>query len=471
MRRGESTRHNKVLPTDERSSQRQLLSLALINQRAHTLARSPALLLRSRRLSPGKSLQIISEPTPSFRRQLLADGSPGSLRSSEAMQSDPRGPMESASSGLDWSTVGRLRQDCDRLADRALDELSKLTEPGVSACPRATGKQDLYAALKAHHSSNTTLEAFWQQTMNVPHWVDFEQISRGQEVFYKHALAMIVGFAFQGFIGESVVGPVEVLVRTGGLSPRNLMRRVLSTFQWVLEVTESLQSVQPLGKGHESTVRVRLLHASHRRRLLSMKLDNPKYFDVERYGIPINTYDNILTISFFCCNPIWVQLPQFGIRLSTDEETDFIALYRYLAYLLGTPDSYFATVGTANATMTALFANKGRPTDASRELAENFINSLADHRPIYISRGFLEAGSRYMNGNELCDELKLGQPGLINRACFTSFCWLIWLLSVVHKVSPAVEQWSANVRITSSNLTLYFADCSYSTSGGSFPEW
>ena len=180
-----------------------------------------------------------------------------------------------------------------------------------------------------------------------------------------------------------------------------------------------------------------------------MTHDNPKYFDVERYGFPINNYDNILTMSFFCCNPIWVQIPHFGIRLSKEEETDFIALYRYLAYLLGTPDSYFATAGTAKATMTALFANKGRPTDASRELAENFIDSLADRQPVCISRGFLEAGSRSMNGNELCDELKLGRPGLVNHVCFTSFCWLIWLLSVVQKVSPAVEQWSANVRITS----------------------
>ena len=154
----------------------------------------------------------------------------------------------SASSGLDRCTVGRLRQDCDELADGALDELLKLAEPGVSACPHVKVKRDLYAALKAHHSSNPALEAFWQQIMNVPHWVDFDQISRGQAVFYKYALAMTVGFAFQGFIGESVVGPVEVLVRTGGLSSRNLVKRLVEIFQWVLEVTESLQSIQPLGK-------------------------------------------------------------------------------------------------------------------------------------------------------------------------------------------------------------------------------
>ena len=63
--------------------------------------------------------------------------------------------------------------------------------------------------------------------------------------------------------------------------------------------------------------------------------------------------DNILTVTFFCCNPIWTQLPQFGIHLSDQDIADSVALYRYLSYLLGSPDEYFASSATAKTTMDA----------------------------------------------------------------------------------------------------------------------
>ena len=356
-------------------------------------------------------------------------------------------PSDVALPDLDQESLQALRHTHDELASQALERLLLLAGLDQASCGHGKGKKDLYTTLQEHHASDPILAEFWNQTISVPDWVDWPQIERGQTIFYRHAVANIVGFALQGFIGENAAafGPAEVLIRTGGLSTRNLLRRVMETFQWLIEATESLESIQPLGKGHISTVRVRLLHASVRRRILALAGTHPGYFDTAEYGTPINTYDSILTVTFFCCNPIWIQLPRLGIQLSSLEKADFIALYRYLSYLLGTPASYFASPEAAKATMETMLAHKGKPSEASRTIANNFIDCLADREPVYISRGFLEAGSRSMNGDELCDRLGLGKPTLVNYACFTGFCWLIRLTHGIQRLSPAADEWVIQV--------------------------
>ena len=107
-------------------------------------------------------------------------------------------------------------------------------------------------------------------------------------------------------MGENVVasGPAEVLSRTGGLLSQNLLQRVKDTSLWVLDITESLESVQPGGAGFEATVRVRLLHAWVRKGMQDIMRTRPSYFNEAANGVPINTYDSVLRISFFYCNPI-----------------------------------------------------------------------------------------------------------------------------------------------------------------------
>lgn len=91
----------------------------------------------------------------------------------------------------------------------------------------------------------------------------------------------------------------EVLARTGGFSPKVAKHRLYETTQHILQVTASLQSIQPLGDGFASSLRVRLLHASVRRRILALAAQMPSYYSVPEYGIPINDLDCIGTIATF----------------------------------------------------------------------------------------------------------------------------------------------------------------------------
>jgi hypothetical protein len=60
-------------------------------------------------------------------------------------------------------------------------------------------KRDLYELLKKHKEHDRKLKEFWDQVTTIPEWVDWEEIQRGQDVFYRYGAAMIVGVRFPIF--------------------------------------------------------------------------------------------------------------------------------------------------------------------------------------------------------------------------------------------------------------------------------
>lgn len=98
---------------------------------------------------------------------------------------------------------------------------------------------------------------------------------------------------------SAVPGVAEVLARTGGFTTRVLLRRLMETFQWLLQVTHSLQFIQPGGEAWISTIKVRLLHASVRQRIMRLSEARPEYFDIKKFGVPANKLDSIHSIGEF----------------------------------------------------------------------------------------------------------------------------------------------------------------------------
>ena len=341
------------------------------------------------------------------------------------------------------SDLHPLRYQYDELGSKVVN---KLQEIAAQTKEKQSGHQgeyvDLYALLRDHHSEHEVLTRFWNEVYAVPEWVDWEQLRRGQRFFYRYAPANIMGFALQGFMGENsaAAGVVEVLVRTGGFSTRKLLRRLLETFQFILQVTESLEALQPGGTGHITTIRVRLLHSSVRERILRNIKIKPDYFDMETAGVPVNILDSIHSISTFSCNHTWLQLPFLGVRPSPQETADYIALFRYVGYVLGTPDEYFETTARAKATMESMLVHESRLTPTSSVVAYNFIQCLTDLPPVNLSAQFIEAGSRVLNGDEFCDKLGLGHPGLYAYTCFRGYCRLVALIAFLQQTIPAVDK-------------------------------
>lgn len=339
-----------------------------------------------------------------------------------------------------------MRDQYDELGSRTVTQLQKIAQEKKKGIDNATGNVpfhlDFYGLLKDHHEQDPVLEQFWTEVHDVPPWVDWAQIQRGQRFFYRYALANIMGFALQGFMGDNAAAPgtAEVLVRTGGFSTKLLFRRLLENFQLLLQVTHSLEMLQPGGEGHLTAIRVRLLHSAVRERILKISKTRPNYFDTQAYGVPANLLDSVHAIATFSCNHFWLQLPKMGIRVTQQECADYIAVWRYVGYILGVPGEYFNSVERSKAIMESMLYHEFRVTDTSKSLGHNFIQCLVDLPPVNISKEFIEAGSRVINGDRICDQLELGSPGYIAYASFRGYCWLVQLLNLLQSLHKGIDE-------------------------------
>lgn len=310
--------------------------------------------------------------------------------------------------------VGTRRKD---------DEKDSIEAEGESDATAKPPSRDLYAVLKEHVEEDELLRSFWKEITTVPPWVDWDQIKRGQDVFYRYGGACLTGLAYQSLLGGmGAARVVETLARTGGFSTKVARGRLFETTQHILQCTKSLESIQPGGEGFASTIRVRLLHAAVRQRIMKLRSTNPGYYNIQAWGIPINDLDSMATIATFSATLVWLSLPRQGIYLRPQEIEDYIALWRYIGYLIGCPTEYFETPAKAKAITEALLLYEVHPTDTSRILANNIIRSLEGQPPGYASADFLIASARWLNGNDLCDELGLPRPSIYYWALMAGQC-------------------------------------------------
>ena len=357
-----------------------------------------------------------------------------------------------------------LKQSYDVLGEQVLDRLNELSPPPQKELPRNNSrftapipkgddvrveekeatkspKRDLYAILKEHKDGDELLERFWREVTTVPPWVDWEQISRGQDVFYRYGGANLTGLAYQSLLGGmGAARVVETLARTGGFSTKVARGRLFETTQHILQCTKSLESIQEGGDGFASTIRVRLLHAAVRNRIFKLAETKPDYYDVKAWGIPINDLDSMATISTFSATLIWISLPRQGIYMRQQEKVDYVALWRYIAYVIGCPSDHFDTPDKARRVMEALLLYEINPTPTSQILANNIIKSLEGQPPGYASADFLIACARWMNGNELCDRLGLARPSYYYWALLAGQCLFFCVFCYGYRMVPSWDR-------------------------------
>ncbi|KAF4542966.1 Tat pathway signal sequence [Lasiodiplodia theobromae] len=315
--------------------------------------------------------------------------------------------------------------------------------PGKPECPL---HRDLYALLRDNADKDEKLGELWREVNTVPAWVDWEQIKRGQDVFYRYGSAALTGLAYQSLLGGmGAARIVETLARTGGFSTKVARRRLFETTQHILQCTRSLEGIQPGGEGWASSIRVRLLHAAVRQRIMKLAETRPEYYSVEKFGVPINDLDCMATISVFSGTLIWLSWPRQGIFVREQEAIDYIALWRYIAYILGTPSDAFASTAKAKALMETLYLNEIHPSEISKTLANNLIRCLQDQPPAYASANMLVAGARWLNGNELGDALGLPRPSLYYWALMAGQCIFFMVMNYTYRSVPSWDRYKGEI--------------------------
>jgi hypothetical protein len=91
-----------------------------------------------------------------------------------------------------------LKYSYDVLGEECLNRLDAISPPATGELPRSRSRvptkekaepaprRDLYALLRDHASENEKLGELWEEVNTIPEWVDWDQIARGQDVFYRY---------------------------------------------------------------------------------------------------------------------------------------------------------------------------------------------------------------------------------------------------------------------------------------------
>jgi hypothetical protein len=259
---------------------------------------------------------------------------------------------------------------------------------------------------------------------------------------------------------------VETLDRTGGFDVNVVRRRLLETTQHTLNVHRDLKSIQPGGDGFVNSVRVRLLHTAVRRRIMQMASQRPEYYNMAEYGTPINDLDSLGTINTFSAAVIWMGLPRQGIYVRAQEIVDYLALWRYVAYIMGAPHDWMATPESAKSMMESLLVSEIRPTAASANLANNIITGLKGHPPTYASREFMCAQTYWLNGRELSEKLAIDRPSLYYSSLVLGQCLFFMTISYINRSFNSLDERNINVRFPFPSpryLTSYYTYTSFET--------
>lgn len=92
------------------------------------------------------------------------------------------------------------------------------------------------------------------------------------------------------------------------------------------------------------------------------------------------------------------------------------------------------------------------PNKTSKILAHNFIAWLEDQPPPYLSRNFMEAGCRWMNGHDMCDALGLGRPSLYYYAVFAGHNVIVSIMARAQKLIPRLDRFIIQVSLSLSYM-------------------
>ncbi|KAI0112068.1 hypothetical protein GGR51DRAFT_54496 [Nemania sp. FL0031] len=307
-------------------------------------------------------------------------------------------------------------------------------------------RRDLYELIQEYASKDDNVKELWNEINTVPEWVDWDQIERGQKIFFRYGGPAMTTLTFLSLLGGMASArTVETLDRTGGFDIKVVRRRLLETTQHTLNVHRDLKSIQPGGDGFVNSVKVRLLHAAVRRRIMQMASERAEYYDIGKYGVPINDLDSIGTINTFSATLIWMGLPRQGIYMRQQEILDYLALWRYVAYIMGSPHEWMATPESAKSMMESLLISEIRPSAVSANLANNIITGLKDHAPTYASREFMCAQTYWLNGKDLSEKLEIDRPSLYYSALVLGQCLFFMTMCYINRSFSCLDNRNINL--------------------------
>ncbi|MEU7141098.1 oxygenase MpaB family protein [Nocardia sp. NPDC046473] len=251
--------------------------------------------------------------------------------------------------------------------DTAADALLE----AFAALPGRTGWQLLDTALTegldAVPDAPAELRNFLQPLLTPPAWVDLDRVDQGAACYWR--LGALVGLSGISTLASSYQPPAVALTltRTGRLE-KMAVRRVDETADWLLKVTVP-GGARPGTEGFAAAVKVRLVHATIRRHILT-----GTDWDTDTLGQPINALHMAMTATLIFLHIPLHAMRDLGVRFTDDELQALIDQWRWIGYLSGAPEHLLPTTAAElEAFAHVSFDTLATPTDNTRQLIEALV--------------------------------------------------------------------------------------------------
>ncbi|MEB3031880.1 oxygenase MpaB family protein [[Mycobacterium] nativiensis] len=222
----------------------------------------------------------------------------------------------------------RLLKEGIEQSDVAADAIVE----SFGSLPGGSGMRAVNAWLAGADDVPRALTDLLEPIAAVPDWVDWARLERGVVAYWRGgALAGLTLNCASLAAGYQSSAAAKPLIFTGELIDR-AYRRTQETARWMLAAT-SPGGMRRHGTGFAETLRVRIMHAAVRRRLL-----RSEQWQMEAWGVPINNTDVAYGIAGeFSTIPIRA-MRDTGMHFRRDEREDIQHLWRYVGHVLGVPE-------------------------------------------------------------------------------------------------------------------------------------
>ncbi|EME56774.1 oxygenase MpaB family protein [Amycolatopsis decaplanina] len=266
----------------------------------------------------------------------------------------------------DERQVARLRQFAQR-EDPAADVLVPLLRKGS----QSKFEQALRQGIDSVERPPEELEAFFRDVEATPYWVDPDRLDRGARAITRAGLLGLFPLGDVSLMGGYLASrATKALVGTGEIEYK-AARRLVETATWWIHVTTP-GALVPGGRGYESALRVRIVHA-HVRAAMNRRKD----WDYAAWDRPVNQVQTAGTLLLFSLVYVFgTQL--LGLRYSARERADILHLWRYVGWLMGV-DEELLPAGEDDAwrLLWLLATTEFIPDDDSKRLAAALMKSHA----------------------------------------------------------------------------------------------
>jgi hypothetical protein len=288
----------------------------------------------------------------------------------------------------------------DPPADELMAELSEL-EPGALREHLQAGMEQDEEALKR---APAAVREFFDG-IAPPEWVDESEFATGIRMFHRNSKVILAAFVGGVLIEGFATNIAKSFFITGRVRDQGI-RRLQQNNRHLVEAFMP-GGLDRYGDGWKLSVRIRLIHAQVRR--LLRESDD---WDMDAWGLPLSAAHLGFALTAFSAR-LLKHMKHLGARYSDEERVSFMAIWRYVGYLMGIPETMLFR-HEAEALKLFDIGNICEPEPGVESISMS--NSLVNSAPLLAEitdpddrrkfSKYIYAVSRAVIGDELADRLK-----------------------------------------------------------------